>query len=127
MLYTEFINKAMDLTIEQADNGLFYLEPMWRSILNDNQLILKDVSDVKAGWNDIYDILRLEVEKRNTINSKKPAVIDWLYEVISAQIEPAMLAEETEFIKQVTEFTKANHENQRLADEQEQWDKFKKV
>ena len=117
----------MDLTIEQADNGLFYLEPMWRSILNDNQLILKDVSDVKAGWNDIYDILRLEVEKRNTINSKKPAVIDWLYELITAQIEPAMLAEETDYIKQVTEFMKANHESQRLADEQEQWDKFKKV
>ena len=125
MLYTEFINKAMDLTIEQADNGLFYLEPMWRSILNDNQLILKDVSDVKAGWADIYDILRLEVEKRNTINSKKPAVIDWLYELITAQVEPAMLAEETDYIKQVTEFMKVNHENQRLADEQEQWDKFK--
>ena len=125
MLYTEFINKAMYLTIEQADNGLFYLEPMWRSILNDNQLTLKDVSDVKAGWNDIYDILRLEVEKRNTINSKKPAVIDWLYDLITAQIEPAMLAEETDYLKNLTEYMKANHESQRLAEEQEQWDKFK--
>ena len=122
MLYTEFMNKVTDLTIEQADNGLYYLEPMWRSILNDNKLNLKSFSDVKASWNDIYDILRLEVEKRNTINSKKPAVIDWLYEVISAQIEPAMLAEETDYIKQVTEFMKANHESQRLAEEQGQLD-----
>ena len=117
----------MALTIEQADNGLYYLEPMWRSILNDNQLNLKGVTDVKAGWSDIYDILRLEVEKRNVINSKKPAVINWLYEIITAQVEPAMLAEETDYIKQVTEFMKANHENQRFEDEQAQWDKFKKV
>ena len=125
MLYTEFVTKAMDLTIEQADNGLFYLEPMWRSILNDNQLNIKDISDASAGWSDICDILRLEVEKRNTINSKKPDVINWLYDLITAQVEPAMLAEETDYIKQVTEFMKANHESQRLAEEQEQWDKFK--
>lgn len=117
MLYSEFINKAKDLTIEQADNGLFYLEPMWRNILFENKMSLKAISNAKTDWNDIASVLKLEVEKRNTINSKKPIVIDWLFELITAQIEPAMLQEETDFIKAVTDFTKANHEQ--LKEEQE--------
>ena len=38
--------------------------------------------------------------------------MNWLYELITAQIEPAMLEEEAQYIKQVTEFMKANHELQ---------------
>ena len=124
MIYTEFINKAFDETIVQADNGLWYLEPLWRTILHDNRLDIKSISGVKTNLDIIYNVLQLEVEKRNTINSKKPAVLDWLYEIITAQIEPAMLQEETEYIKQVTEFMKANHEAQNL-DEQKEWDNFK--
>ena len=116
MLYTEFINKAMNLTIEQADNGLFYLEPLWRNILYDNELDVSSISDAKADWGGVLDVLQLEVTKRNTINSKKPDVINWLFDLITAQIEPAMLQEETDYIKQVTEFMKTNHETQTLKD-----------
>ena len=116
MLYTEFINKAMNLTIEQADNGLFYLEPLWENILNDNELFLSDISDATINYDKVFEVLKLEVEKRNTINSKKPDVINWLYDLITAQIEPAMLQEETDYIKQVTEFMKTNHETQTLKD-----------
>ena len=123
MLYTEFINKAIDLTICEADNGLFYLEPLWRNILYDNKFNVTDISDAVTDWAGIFDVLKLEVEKRNIINSKKPAVINWLYEVISAQIEPAMLQEETDFVKQVTEFMKTNHESQTI--KEEEWDNFK--
>lgn len=112
MLYTEFINKAIDLTIVEADNGLFYLEPLWRNILFDNKMNIKTISDVKVDWNWIFDVLKLEVEKRNTINSKKPAVINWIYDIISAQVEPAMLAEETDYIEQVINFMKESHKIQ---------------
>lgn len=118
MLYIDFINKANNLTISQADNGLFYLEPMWFQILKENGLNKSDVSDETASWENIYETLKLEVEKRNTINSKKPDILNWLYEIITAQVEPAMLQEETDYIKQVTEFMKANHEK-------EDWEKFK--
>ena len=110
MLYTEYINKAINLTVTEADNGLFYLEPLWRNILYDNNMNIRIISDTKTDWNRIYDVLKLEVEKRNTINSKTPAVVDWLYNIIIAQIEPAILEEETDYIKQMTEFMRANHE-----------------
>ena len=123
MLYTEFINKAIDLTISEADNGLSYLEPLWRNILYDNELNVSDISDAKADWGGIVDVLQLEVTKRNTINSKKSYVINWLYELITTQIEPTMLQEETDYIKQVTEFMKANHESQTI--KEEEWNSFK--
>ena len=67
MLHSEFITKAVKATIEQADNGLSYLEPMWKSLLIDNGLNVSEISDVETSWSDIQDILKLEVEKRNTI------------------------------------------------------------
>ena len=122
MLYTDFIYKAMDLTIEQADNGLFYLEPLWRNILYDNQMNVSSITDAKADWGGVLDVLNLEVTKRNTINSKKPNVINWLYDLISSQIEPAMLEEENDLIKNVIEYMKTNHDIQK---DSEEWDKFK--
>lgn len=114
MLVSEYINKAMDLTITQADNGMYYLEPTWFLILWNNNMRLNTITDKpKVSEDMLREILELEVKRRNTGHSKKPAVIDWLYEIITAQIEPAILAEETDYIKQVTEFMKANHEAQR--------------
>lgn len=112
MLYGEYIEKAKDLTIAQADNGLYYMEPMWRSILDDNELYFNEISDAQVKPEDILEVLKLEVEKRNTVNSNKPYVLNWLYDLINTQVEPAMLQEETDFIKQVTEFMKTNHELQ---------------
>lgn len=113
MLYGEYIEKAKDLTITQADNELYYVEPMWRSILDDNEMYFNEISDAQVEPEDILEVLKLEVEKRNTVNSNKPYVLNWLYDLINTQIEPAMLQEETDFIKQVTEFMKTNHELQK--------------
>ena len=109
MLYTEFIKKAMDETITQADNGLFYLEPMWKMILHDNELFFDEVSDFQITPEETFEVLRLEVEKRKTIFSKKNDVIEWIYEVISNTVEPAILAEETDFVKNVVDFMRVNH------------------
>jgi len=124
MLYSEFINKAINETIVEADNGMFYLEPMWRTILDSNELLFDKISDFEVGPAEVYEVLQLEVKKRNTINSKKPAVIDWLYELIMSQVEPAMLEQETDYLKNLTEYLKANKEAT-LKDEE--WDKFKKI
>ncbi|MBP5423972.1 MAG: hypothetical protein J6Y78_16185 [Paludibacteraceae bacterium] len=124
MLLTEYIVKAKELTIEQANNGLFYLNPMWRNILNDNELSILDISDSDYDEEDISEILKLEVEKRNTENSLKPYILSWLHDIITASVEPAILQEETDYLKNLTEYLKANKEAQILKDKEE-WDKFK--
>ena len=107
MLYSEFISKASEITIEQADNGLFYLEPTWKGFLIDNELNVSDISDIETSWNDIQDILKLEVEKRNTINTLEPYVLNWVHDIITSTVEPAVLQEETDYIKNLMEYMKA--------------------
>lgn len=109
MMYSEYIIKAENLTIEQADNGIWFLEPTWRSILHDNELFFNDISDADVTPEEILEVLRLEVEKRNAINSKKPEIIDWFYELINNQIEPVMLEEETEYLKNLTEYMRTKN------------------
>lgn len=108
MLYSEYISKAAKIVIEQADNGLFYLEPIWKSLLIDNDLDFVQVSDVETSWSEIQDILKLEVEKRNTINTLEPYVLNWIHDIITSTVEPAVLQEETDYLKNYIEYMKAN-------------------
>lgn len=116
MLYTEFINKAINETIAQADNGLFYLEPMWKTILHDDQLFFDKISDYKIKPDEIKEVLELEVQKRNTVNSLLPDVLNWVHDIITASVEPAMLQEETDYLKNLTEYLKANKEALEITD-----------
>lgn len=108
MLYSDFVLKAANTTIEQADNGLFYLEPMWKSLLIDNELNVSDISDIETSWSDIQDILKLEVEKRNTISTLEPYVLNWIHDIITSTVEPEVLQEETDYLKNYIEYMKAN-------------------
>lgn len=114
MLYVNFVSKIKELAISQdEDSGMWYVEPEWIDILHREGLgNLEDVEDSYiTDWLDVEDILKLEVKRRNLkFNTKLNAVIDWLYETITATVEPAMLAEESDYIKNVVEFMKVNHE-----------------
>ena len=124
MLYVDYINKAIEATITEADNGLFYLEPLWKTILENSNLNVSGISDIKAKWCDVEDVLKLEVEKRNTVNSLKPYVLNWVHDLITASVEPAILQEETEYIKNLTEYMKVKN----LKDSKdEDWDRFKET
>lgn len=109
MLYTEYIHKVKEVTISQLDNGIWYLEPDWRIITHENELFIDDISDFDVSMEEVLETLRLEVDRRNALNNNTKAVMDWLYDLITATVEPTMLQEETDYIKQVVEFMKENH------------------
>lgn len=52
----------------------------------------------------------MEVERRNHITDKARFVIDWVFEIISSTIEPAMVQEENELMKNMMEYMKLNSE-----------------
>lgn len=111
MLYGEYIFKAKDLVVQQLDNGNWYLEPDWKDILCRNNLDLNEVSDSHLeSWYELEDVLVLEVDRRNARDSKKEAVINWLYDLITSTVEPAVLQEETDYIKNVMDYMKATHD-----------------
>lgn len=115
MLYAEYIKKAKELTITFNEESLVsYLEPDWQTILYDNGMDnLEDIPDSRIdGWYDLEDVLKLEVEKRNAISSKRNLVYNWLYELISSTVDPAMMQEETDLIQSMIEFSRMkNAEN----------------
>lgn len=112
MFYSKFIDEAKKKTINQLENGVWYLEPEWKDIIcREIESDLDNVEDnYLTDWWDIENVLRLETDRRNAADSKKNDVINWLYDVITAQVEPAMMQEEADYIKNVIEFMKANHE-----------------
>lgn len=50
------------------------------------------------------------MERRNKITDKTRFVIDWVFEVISSTIEPTMIQEENELMKNMMDYMKLNHE-----------------
>ena len=116
MLLSEYIIDASKLVIEEADNGLCYLDPLWKQKLDNSYLKMFDITDASVDEDDIGEILKLEVEKRNTVNSLKPYVLRWVYDIITASVEPAVLHEETDYIKNFIEYRKTNKDEQKTED-----------
>jgi hypothetical protein len=118
MLYVDFASKIKEVAISQdEETELWYVEPEWVNIIHREGLgDLEDLEDSYiTDWLDVEDMLKLEVERRNLKSKLKfNAVIDWLYETITATVEPAMLEEESAYIKNVVEFMKANHEKDNI-------------
>lgn len=110
MDYFEYMEKISGLVINQLNNGLYYLEPAWRIILDGEGLQPYKVKNVKLSWEMAKEWLDLNIQKLNAEQDKMPKVIDWLHQVITAQIEPAMLEEETELVKNLTEYMRLKQE-----------------
>ena len=114
MTYYEFYKKAADEVIIQAENGLYYLEPSYRTILESQNILPDGVSDVKLSWNSVKEWLELEVKRRNTMDDQLPVVSKWLYNIITSTVEPAVLEEETDYVKAVTEYLQSKKETQTM-------------
>lgn len=118
MLYATYIQKAKEVCIDRfVESGKWYLEPDWRIILRDNQLNNFKLQDAKIDWSIVEDVLKLEVEKRNARDNKLGYVTDWLYDTLTSTVEPAMLSEETDLVKNMIDLAKANRVNEQSAEE----------
>ncbi len=118
MLYATYMQKAKKVCIDRfVESGKWYLEPDWRIILRDNQLNNLKLQDAKIDWSIVEDVLKLEVEKRNARDNKLGYVTDWLYDTLTSTVEPTMLSEETDLVKNMLELAKANRANEQSAEE----------
>lgn len=118
MLYATYMQKAKEVCIDRfVESGKWYLEPDWRIILRDNQLNNFKLQDSKIDLSIVEDVLKLEVEKRNARDNKLGYVADWLYDTLTSTVEPAMLSEETDLVKNMLELAKANRANEKQAEE----------
>jgi len=122
MLYSEFTQRIKDLAILlDEDTGVYYIDPDWKfnMYVNDLPEPHEVKSEYELTWADVKDILNLEVIKRNKHNDNKKLVIDWLYNLITATVEPAILQEETEYVAQMMDYLKFRNEHPELPVNQE--------
>ena len=109
MLYSEYLIKSKELVIVKDEiTGLAYLSPDYRVILIDNELTPDVISNYELSWQDIREILDLEVTRFNTERDYTKVVIDWLYDTITAVIDPAISKEQSELIQNVMSYMELN-------------------
>lgn len=109
MLYSEYLIKSKELVIVKDEiTGLAYLSPDYRVILIDNELTPDVISNYELSWQDIREILDLEVTRFNTERDYTKVVIDWLYDTITAVIDPEISKEQSELIQNVMSYMELN-------------------
>lgn len=109
MLYTEFFKQASEAVILQDETtGMFFLDPHYRVTLRDWNLDPAQIEDYPTTLSELGETLKLEVKRLNAMQDKTHVVVDWLYGVITSAVQPAILAEENEYIKNMMEYMRLN-------------------
>lgn len=111
MLYSKFIKEVIDLVIVSDEaSGHVYLNPNYKVMLIDADLAPDKITDYPMSWSDLKEVLELEVERQEKEFDNSRNVVDWVYQIITATIEPTMVSEENELMKNMMEYMKLNHE-----------------
>ena len=108
MLYSEYMDKVKEIALLTNENtGLTYIRPDYEYILDAGELKLEGVSDFEdASKETVYRQLLLERDMRNAQQDKTPAVMQWLYDVISTVVEPAIIEEQNKLIQDMLAYRK---------------------
>lgn len=112
MIYVDFMKKAEEFVLSyDEDSGLTFLEPDYYAILLGLKMDPeKDISDIPLTWAEFEKRMELEVERRNKLDDRSKYVIDWLYSVLTSAIEPAMMQQESELMKNIMDYMNLNAE-----------------
>lgn len=108
MLYSEYMNKVKEIALITSEkNGLTYIRPDYEYILAASEFSLDDVSDFEDATRDVvHRQLIMERDMRNAQKDISPIVMKWLYDVISTVVEPAIIEQQNELIKDMLEYRK---------------------
>lgn len=108
MLYQEYIDKVKELALVTDErNGVTYVRPDYEYLIASSDLKLEDVTDFEdVSKSVVYRQLLLERDMRNAQNDNTPVVMQWIYDVISNVIEPAIVEEQNKLIKDMLEYRK---------------------
>ena len=107
MNYYDIINQAIGLVIVDAGNGLCYLEPRYKEALRIAGL---DQYEDVISKEDLYEAIKLEVERRNTCGNKMNVIAAWIADTIDKVIDPAITKEENELMKNMMAYLERDKE-----------------
>ena len=104
--YFKIVNEAIELVVETDDEtGISYLIPQYKELLFEQGIVLDKDKDPRE-QDELYEIVKLEVEKRNALNNYVPYVARMMYELFDQKINPTVTDEENEMIANMLEYMK---------------------
>ena len=107
MNYFDIVNQAIELVVVDAGNGLSYLEPRYKEVLREAGLTDHEEC---IEPDELFELVRLEVEKRNAINNKSNVLAAWAANVIETVVEPAITKEENELMRDMLSYLERDRE-----------------
>jgi len=112
MNYHDVVNQAIELTvIQDEETAVSYLEPRYREVLRENGLYLPGhVFDGDEKDKELWEILKLEVEKQNAKHNVSHALAEWAYTILTQTIEPELVSEENDLMKNIMDYLQLNQE-----------------
>lgn len=112
MNYHDIVNQAIEQTIIQdEDTGVSYLEPRYREVLRENNIFLPGhMLDGDAKDQELWEILRLEVDKQNAKHNVSHALSEWAYAILTQTVDPAIESEQNDLIKNIMDYMQLNQE-----------------
>lgn len=123
MDYAAYFAKAIDLVIIEDDrSGRSYCEPHFKKILSEAGQTPDKIDEEEYSWDDVKDVLMLEVQRREKHTDNTKVVVDWVYAIISTVVDPSVIDQENELMKTVNEYitTKNELENREKAVEEKE-------
>lgn len=120
MTKEEYLKEAARICVSKSDaSEFYYVEPLWEIYLK------AEAGEYPEGLTheETLEVLKLVVEKLNVSKDRSRVLINWIYDVLTANIDPAMIEEENELVKNIVEYMKMNkniEEREKKLQEQEQ-------
>lgn len=108
MLYKEYMDKVKSIALlTDEKTGLTFVRPDYEYALETENIKMDDISDFETATRaGVYRQLLLERDMRNAQQDKTPIVMQWIYDVISTVVEPAMIEEQNKLIADMLAYRK---------------------
>lgn len=111
MLFVDYLDRVYDTCIVNVEEAWSsYLNPNYRYLLKKIELEPSVVEDYDLSWEELAEILKLEVERRLVVTGRGRALGEWLYEIINDTIDPALETGRTEIVNAMLELMKQRNE-----------------
>lgn len=106
MTLVEYFNQASDMVIVDVDTTwTSYLMPLWKTELIAHDLDVSQVSDYELTWDELYQMLTLDVQRRHAITDATKVAMRWIYDTVVAMKQDAIDPATNKLINDVVAYT----------------------
>ena len=104
MTYFDIVNQAIDAVVTTDEiTKVSYLEPLYKEILRVSEI---EFDENILPMEDLYEILKLEVQKRNAINNPTNELMRKINSLINENIDPILEDNNQKLMFELLEYMK---------------------